>query len=242
MLHSFYQHLFCSEMQADLHQSNLQGGKPLRGRASLSDVDHFQLHKWGKLSGWDRNKPGSKQDKSSLSTSSSISNTLLKEPGRIRYPPHCFSPLRVLDAASRGQSHNRGAGGARGYLHVCHLSQHWPRWPDGCFQGLWADRNWMEPSVTKHVVCSTYPSTSMSWLILNTPQQIYSIMFFSPREKECAAFWLGKRGTVFPGSCPSFKTSAYLGCVISVLKTPNRSFQFTDYALSSNWVIKYLIK
>lgn len=66
---AFYQHLFCSETQADLYQSNLQGGKPLRGWVSLSDVDNSQLYKWGRWSGWDRNKPGSKQKVLSLQTS-----------------------------------------------------------------------------------------------------------------------------------------------------------------------------
>lgn len=66
---AFYQHLLCSETQADLYQSNLQGGKPPRGWVSLSDVDNSQLYKWGRWSGWDRNKPGSKQKVLSLQTS-----------------------------------------------------------------------------------------------------------------------------------------------------------------------------
>lgn len=206
MSHSFYQHLFCSEMQADLHPSNLQGGKPLRRRASLSDVDHLQLHKWGKLSGWDRNKPGSKQDKSSLSTSSSISNTLLKELGRSRYPPHGSSPLWVLDAASRGQSCNRGAGGAHGFLHVCHLSHHRPHWHNGCFQGLWADTSWTEPLVTKCVVCSTYPSMSISWLFSEHSPADLRYHVLQSQGKIMFSLLLEEEGNSFPRilSCVSW--------------------------------------
>lgn len=41
---AFFQYLFCSETQADLYQSNLQGGKPRSGWVSLSDVDNSQLY------------------------------------------------------------------------------------------------------------------------------------------------------------------------------------------------------
>lgn len=115
---AFYQYPFFSETQADLYQSNLQGGKPLKGWVCLSDVDNSQLYKWGRWLGWDGNKPSSKQKVLSLQTFT-CQKTPLKEPGRSRHPTHTDTeqllPSCVLSASSRGQSRNCDPSGACGH-------------------------------------------------------------------------------------------------------------------------------
>lgn len=111
----FFQHLFFSEIQADLYQSNLQGGKPLRGWVSLSDVDKSQLYKWRRWSGWNKINLGLNK-KFCLYKHLHVKNSSQRA-WQKQHPTDTerLLPSRILNASSRGQSCTWDPRGACGH-------------------------------------------------------------------------------------------------------------------------------